>query len=160
MPRSHKRGSRLLRALLLVAIAGVVGQVVAKRKTFGDEDSDAFGLAAIVGGREFTSRARALRSGSALAVMGGVEIDLRNATLDPQGATLTVTAVMGGVEVTLPHGWRVELETDVKMAGLEANVTDPADLPDDAPTLRLTVTARMGGVEVDQERSPLASGVR
>jgi hypothetical protein len=37
---------------LLVVIAGVVGQLVAKRMTFGDESSDAFRLAAIGGGKE------------------------------------------------------------------------------------------------------------
>jgi hypothetical protein len=143
-----KRGSGLLRVLFFVVLAGVVGQLVAKRKTFGDESSDVFGLAAIGGGKEFESRAAALRSGSALAVMGGVEIDLRQANLDPDGATLDVTAVMGGVEVTLPRGWAVDVETNEKLGGVETRLTESDDRPEGAPTLHVTVNALMGGVEI------------
>jgi predicted membrane protein len=148
MPLSVTRGSRLLRALLLVVMAGVVGQLVAKRMTFGDESSDAFRLAAIGGGKELKSRATALRSASALAVMGGVEIDLREATLDPGGATLDVTAVMGGVEVTLPPGWVVEVENHGKMGGVETRLTESADHPEGAPTLHMSTNAWLGGVEI------------
>jgi hypothetical protein len=145
---SLTRGSSLLRALLLVAIASVVGQLVAKRMTFGDESSDAFRLAAVGGGKEFKSRATALRSASALAVVGGVEIDLREATLDPGGATLEVTAVLGGIEVTLPSGWAVDIENHAKMAGVETRLTESADHPEGAPTLHVTINAWFGGVEV------------
>jgi hypothetical protein len=148
MPRSVTRGSKLLRTLLLVVIAGVVGQLVAKRMTFGDESSDAFRLAAIGGGKELKSRATALRSAAALAVMGGVEIDLREATLAPGGATLDVTAVMGGVEVRLPPGWVVGVENHGKMGGVETRLTESADHQEGAPTLQVSTNAWLGGVEI------------
>lgn len=148
--RKKTRGSGLLRALLLVVLASVVGQLVAKRMTFGDEDSDTFRLAAIGGGRELKSRATALRSASAFAAMGGIEIDLREATLDPEGATLDVTAVMGGVEVTVPSGWVVDLETHEKLGGVEARLTNPADQPEGAPTLHVKINAVLGGVEIGE----------
>ena len=137
-----------MRAGFLVMAAGAVSQLVAKRMTTGDEDSDVFRLAAIFGGREFKSRATALRSASALAVMGGVEIDLRDANLDPAGATLDVTAVMGGVEVTLPRGWVVELTPKVKIGGVDTRLTESDDHPEGAPTLHVTVNALLGGVEI------------
>jgi Cell wall-active antibiotics response 4TMS YvqF len=146
--RSVTRGSKLLRALFIVVIAGVVGQLVGKRMTEGDEGSDAFRLAAIVGGKEFESRATALQSASALAVMGGVELDLREAALDPGGATLDVTAIMGGVEVTLPPGWVVDLRTRGFMGGVDKRLTESADHPDGAPTLHVTANAWLGGVEI------------
>jgi hypothetical protein len=146
--RSGTQRSRLLRSLFLVLIAGVVGQLVAKRMNEGDEDSDAFRLAAIVGGKELASRATTLRSASALAVMGGVEIDLREAALDPAGATLDITAVMGGVEVTLPRGWVVELETHGLLGGVDSRLTESAVHPEGAPTLRVTARAWLGGVEI------------
>ncbi|HEY7043975.1 MAG TPA: LiaF domain-containing protein [Nocardioidaceae bacterium] len=150
---SHAAGTRrrkLLRALFLVVVAGVVSQLVSKRMTSGDEDSDAFQLAAVFGGREFKSRATALRSASALAVMGGVEIDLREATLDPAGATLDITTVMGGVEVTLPPGWVVDLETHEHMGGVDSRLTDSADTAEGAPTLHVKANAWLGGVEIRQ----------
>ena len=142
------RKSRVLRALLLVVIASAVGQLVAKKMTHGDESSDSFGLAAIGGGRELTSRATALRSASALAVMGGVEIDLREATLDAAGATLDITAVLGGVEVKVPPGWAVDVEMRGALGGVEARVTDPEDAPAGAPTLHVRTNTWLGGVEI------------
>lgn len=146
--RSVARGPRLLPALLFVLIAGAVGQLVAKRMTEGDEDSDAFRLAAIVGGKELESHATALRSASALAVMGGLDIDLREATLDPAGATLDVTAILGGVEVTLPPGWVVDLKTLAFMGGVDKRLTESVDHSEGAPTLHVTINAWLGGVEI------------
>ena len=129
-------------------LASAVGQLVAKRMTFGDENSDAFRLAAIGGGKELRSRATAFRSASALAVMGGVEIDLREATLDPGGATLDVTAVMGGVEITLPPDCAVEIETHGSMGGVDTRLTESTDQQAGAPTLHLRVNAWLGGVQI------------
>ncbi len=89
-----------------------------------------------------------MRSGSALAVMGGVELDLREATLDPGGATLAVTAVMGGVEVRLPPGWVVAVETNEKLGGVDTHLTESVDHAEDAPTLHVTINAWLGGVEI------------
>jgi predicted membrane protein len=148
--RSVTPRSGLVRTVLLVLVAGVVGQLVAKRMTRGDEDSDDVRLAAIVGGKELKSRATALRSASALAVMGGVEIDLRDASLDPGGATLDVTAIMGGVEVRLPVGWVVDVESRGGLGGVDTRLTEAADLPDGAPTLRVTTNTWLGGVEISE----------
>jgi hypothetical protein len=147
--RSAIRGS--VRALSLIVVAGVVGQLVSKRMTSGDEDSDDVRLAAIVGGKELKSRATALRSASALAVVGGVDIDLRDATLDPAGATLDVTTVLGGVEVTLPTGWVVDVETRGSMSGVDTRLSESSDHPEGAPTLRVTANAWLGGVEISQK---------
>jgi len=136
--------------VLLVLIAAVVGQLVAKRMTKGDEDSDEFRLAAIVGGKEFKSRATALRSASALAVVGGLDIDLRGATLDPAGATLDVTAVMGGAQVTLPPGWVVDLETRGSLGGVDTRLNESADHPEGAPTLHVTTNTWFGGVQISE----------
>jgi predicted membrane protein len=142
------RGSRLLRALFLVLIASAVGQLIAKRMTNGDENSDTFRLAAIFGGKELQSRATALRSASALAVMGGVEIDLRDAALDPGGATLDVTTILGGVDVTLPAGWVVDLRTRGIMGGVDTHLTESAEDLEGAPTLHVTTNTLLGGVDI------------
>jgi hypothetical protein len=146
--RQKTKLARLIRALLLVVIAGAVSQLVAKRLTGGDETSDEFQLAAIGGGKEFKSRAPALRSASAVAVLGGVELDVRDAALAPEGATLDVTAVLGGVEVTVPPGWAVEVESRGKLGGVDTRLIESADLPVGAPTLHVTTNAWLGGIEI------------
>lgn len=80
--------------------------------------------------------------------MGGVELDLRGARLDPAGATIDVNATMGGAQIIVPDDWLVRVDTSGFAGGAETKVTDPADLPAAAPKLRVHVTARLGGTQV------------
>ena len=146
---------RTLRAtgkfLLFGTLLWGVGQLLARRYTEGDAAADEFSLAAILGGAERTCTADALRRGRCLAVCGGVQLDLREAELDPAGAELLVQATMGGVQVIVPGAWRVTVDADAKAGGVDTHVTAPGDLPDDAPALTVRVVARMGGVQVTTE---------
>lgn len=145
-------GSKVLRGLALLVIVSAAGQLVGRRISRGDESSDVFRLAAIGGGRELVSEAEAFRAGSALAVMGGIEIDLREATLDPDGATLDIRACMGGVDVTLPAGWRVEVERHGFAGGVDTRIGESSDVHDGAPTLHITAKAWLGGIEIRDDR--------
>jgi len=140
---------KLLRILLWIMAVQVavwiVGLVMSKRMSKGDESSDEFQVAAICGGKKFRSRATSLRSDAAVASMGGIDLDLRDATLDPAGAELEVRATMGGVQVTVSEDWAVEVDTETKAGGFEVNVTPLEDLPDDAPKLHIHASTRMGG---------------
>ena len=142
------RGKKLLRILAWVvalqAIMFIVGQVISRRMTMGDESSDVFQVAAIFGGKKFHSEAHGFRSGTAIATMGGVDLDLRDATLDPAGAELEVKATMGGVQVVVPEAWAVDVESEGP-GGFEVTVTPPEDLPDDAPKLHIHAMTVMGG---------------
>jgi predicted membrane protein len=57
---------------------------------------------------EFRSTASAFRGGQVECWFGGGTVDLRDATLDPNGARLRVTAVFGGGTVLVPEDWVVE----------------------------------------------------
>lgn len=132
--------------VVVVAGLGAVGQALARRKTVGDETADEFELAAYVGGAQRTCRAASLRRGLVSVVCGGVDLDLREAVLDPAGATLELSATWGGVNVTVPDSWRVEVEQRSMLGGVDSRVTPPEELPDDAPVLRVTASTRFGGV--------------
>ena len=84
---------------------------------------------------------------SALAFMGGVELDLRDATLDPGVTEIEVLAVMGGVVVTVPPNVRLESDGFAFMGGFEDQLKQPASGDPNAPVVRLTGFAFMGGVE-------------
>jgi predicted membrane protein len=77
--------------------------------------------------------------------MGGIDLDLRHATLDPAGAELKLKATMGGVQVLVPEDWAIHIDTEMLAGGFEVNVTPPEKLPEDAPKLRIHALARMGG---------------
>ena len=125
-----------------------VGQALARRRTAGDETSDEFELAAYFGGGERRSTATSLRRGIVRVCCGGVDLDLREASLDPLGATLDVSATWGGVNVVVPRTWKVWVDDRSTLGGVDTRVTPPEELPDDAPELRVSVNARMGGVAI------------
>ena len=83
----------------------------------------------------------------AIAFMGGVELDLREATLGPGVTEIAVLAVMGGVVVTVPPNVRLECDGFAFMGGFEDQLKLPASGDPDAPVVRLTGFAFMGGVE-------------
>lgn len=84
----------------------------------------------------------------AVAFMGGVELDLREAILDPQVTEISVLAVMGGVVVTVPPNVRLESDGFAFMGGFEDQLKQPASGDPNAPVVKLTGFAFMGGVEV------------
>ena len=138
-------------AVLTGVAVGVARTILVRRLTEGDSESDAFSVAAIIGGVDRTSTASALRRGHVVAAVGGVNLDLREATLDPAGADLRVEAYVGGVQVSVPNTWRIPVHWEAVMGGVEASVPEPDDLPEDAPTLRIEAMARFGGVMVTAE---------
>jgi hypothetical protein len=83
----------------------------------------------------------------ALAIMGGIELDLRDATLAGAVTEIHVLALMGGVDITVPPGVRLEVDGLAIMGGFEDQARSlPAIAQHDAPVVRVTGLALMGGV--------------
>jgi hypothetical protein len=89
-------------------------------------------------------------------VMGGAELDFREARLGPGVHDVTVFCVMGGVEIIVPPGLNVDVEGVGLMGGFEQG-SGRVDVDPQAPTLRVRGVAIMGGVDVN-ERLPGESG--
>ena len=142
-------GHKLKRTLIWIVVAQVVGwvvgQIITKRMTKGDEASDEFQVAAIMGGKKFESHAQDLKSGAAITSMGGIELDLRDATLDSDGAILELKTTMGGIQVIVPEDWAVDVDQKSLAGGFDVKVTPPENLPEDAPKLHIQAVTRMGG---------------
>jgi hypothetical protein len=83
----------------------------------------------------------------AVAIMGGIELDLRQAELPPGVTEIHAFVLMGGLEVTVPPGVRLETDGFAFLGGFEDRVDDPGPIARDAPVVRLTGIAIMGGVE-------------
>ncbi len=91
-----------------------------------------------------------------LAVMGGAELDFREARFGAEGIDINIFALMGGVEIIIPPGVRVEISGVALMGGFEEHgSTSAADAY--APVLRVGGFALMGGVEI-RTRYPGESG--
>jgi hypothetical protein len=145
--------SMLLRSLVFAAglLTGLTAAATVARlfiPSRGDEDSDELALVAISNGIELESRATAFRGGTVGIWMGGVELDLSNATVAPGGARLQVTAFMGGLDLVVSPGWRVEVDTRGAAHGVDATLTGQDELPETAPRLRIGVLAVAAGVDI------------
>jgi len=102
--------------------------------------------AALLGGVKRRNASRDFRGGDATAVMGGCELDLREARIASGEAVLDVFAFWGGVEVRVPPDWAVVLRGMPVLGAIEDQTT-AAGVPKRA-TLVIKGVAIMGGVEI------------
>jgi hypothetical protein len=86
----------------------------------------------------------------ALAFMGGIELDFREALLPPGETRVFVGALMGGAEILVPPGVRVETDGFAFMGGFDEDMGGDLGPPPgpNAPVIRISGFAFMGGVEV------------
>jgi hypothetical protein len=81
-----------------------------------------------------------------ISIMGGVELDFRDAVMLDGVTEVEIRTIMGGVTIIVPDDIDVETEGMGIMGGFEhlGHISgDP-----DAPLLRITGFAIMGGVEI------------
>jgi class 3 adenylate cyclase len=104
-------------------------------------------LVAIMGGENRRGRWRADRRLGAIAMMGGVNIDLRDATLEGDEIEITAWAVMGGVNIVVPEGIPVDFSGLMFMGGRVDRTSDVEPLPG-APTIRIRGYGMWGSIVV------------
>ena len=89
---------------------------------------------------------------TSITVMGGAELDFREAVFATREVRIHVVTVMGGVEVVVPPGVRVEWAGIALMGGVSTPERSAPDIPD-GPVVRVSGFVLMGGLEVT-ERLP------
>jgi hypothetical protein len=88
---------------------------------------------------------------TAVAFMGGVQLDLRDARLTHAETTIRAFAVMGGIEIIVPHDVAVIVEGVGIMGGFDDSVGYTEPRPGQ-PVIRVTGLAFWGGVEVKRPK--------
>jgi len=113
-------------------------------------DADDFDLLGIFGGSERRVSSRAFTGGTATAIFGGVEVDLRDATIAEPPAVVTAVALFGGVELVVPDEWSVAVDALPLFGGVEdERGRPPADAtPREEPDLFVTGFVAFGGITV------------
>jgi hypothetical protein len=94
----------------------------------------------------------------ALSLMGGVELDFREASLLEGTTEVVAIAVMGGVKITVPDDVDVEVNGIGLMGGFD-HVSHHQPGPD-RPLIRVKGLALMGGVSVKVKPAPGSSAVK
>jgi hypothetical protein len=102
----------------------------------------------IMGGSQRKGRWRLREKTNAVAIMGGCQLDLRNAEVEGPGVLINAITLMGGIEIIVPEGIEVELGGIAIMGGKDARrLKDVPTLPG-SPVIRVRVFAFWGGVTV------------
>lgn len=114
--------------------------------------SDNFDLVGILGGSEHRVTSHTFRGGSATALFGGVDVDLREAEITDPPAIVTATALFGGVEITVPEEWVVEVDALPILGGVDDErprrpIEGEAE-PKDGPDLVVNGFVAFGGISI------------
>jgi len=87
-----------------------------------------------------------------LAMMGGAELDLRQARFAAPEVVITINAFMGGAQVIVGPNVRVQMEGTGIMGGYSGpSGLVEADLDEDSPVVRIKGVAIWGGVSVERK---------
>ena len=107
-------------------------------------------VVAVFGGAERSGRWTVRRYTSAMAVFGGVDLDLREATFAAPVVEVNVFCMFGGVELKVPDGVTVRNQVMGIFGGSEASHLGPPD--PNAPTIILKGVCLFGGVDAHGDK--------
>jgi len=101
----------------------------------------------ILGGGDRRGRWRVPERMTVVNVLGGADLDLREATLAAPEVEIRVFSLLGGSDVIVPEGVHVELGGFAVLGGNDLKLTGPAP-PPGAPLVRVRAWSLLGGTDV------------
>jgi hypothetical protein len=134
-------------SMVVAAVAAMQAKGRIGRNT--DESADEITAGAVFGPLAYRSTSQHLHGGRLETWYGGGVLDLRDATLAPDGATLDVLAVFGGGQILVPAGWRVV--SSVRGLGGVSDARPAQGRPQDAPLLTIEGMVFAGGFAIMSE---------
>ena len=148
----HGGGFGLMTGLLLIGFG--VWLVFRKgRQQSGSVITDAASIDhwVMFGGVEENLTTQQFNGGNATAVFGGVDLDLRKASLAPGDVVMNLSAIFGGVEVKVPEDWDISVEGTGIFGAVEDKTGGvAADQLKSGSRLIIRATAIFGGVEISR----------
>jgi hypothetical protein len=84
----------------------------------------------------------------AVALMGGIDVDLTHARIGPGTSYIEIRAIMGSVTVLVPPDIRIECDGDSIVASFDIDRGSTPTPPSDAPLVVVTGMALLGAVHV------------
>lgn len=116
----------------------------------GDPRTTVIG-AAVFSGLERRVTTQDFQGGNVTAIFGGIELDLSEANMQADEATLEVTAIFGGAEIRVPYSWQVSYRGSPIFGGVEDKTrVRNSDAVSGSKTKVLNITGAVifGGVEI------------
>jgi Domain of unknown function (DUF1707)/Cell wall-active antibiotics response 4TMS YvqF len=101
----------------------------------------------ILGGVERRGRWRVPRRSFVLSLLGGSDLDLRQAEIDADVVTIWTFAVIGGVDIYVPEGVEVDAGGFALLGGVDEHGADTPPRPG-SPLVRVRCLALIGGADI------------
>jgi len=98
-------------------------------------------------GAQLRVQSQAWKGGELVVTAGGVELDLRQAELHPDGAVLVVRVLMGGIDIRVPDTWQVQCHVTPLLGGAEDSTRSTQGVSS-APRLLVKGNVTLGGVSI------------
>ena len=114
----------------------------------------------ILGGGDRKGRWRIASRSTVVNVLGGADLDLRDAMIDSNETVITVVSILGGSDIIVPEGVEVELGGFAILGGNDLKVEGPRPRSG-APVVRVRAFSLLGGTDVKTKRArrtPPSSG--
>lgn len=104
----------------------------------------------IFGGREIFVNSQQLAGGKATSIFGGIEFDLRKASLRPGGAVIDCVSIFGGCGFKIPMDWNVRNEVTTIFGAFtdKRGETYSDRYYDPSKTLVIKGVSIFGGIEI------------
>jgi len=136
---------------LLIIAAGLWIIFKPRPKGFGENapeiQDDDLGAFVIFSGIKRRFESDKFRGGKATAILGGLELDLTQAKLKDNQATVELTAILGGIDLFVPRDWKVIVDSSAILGGVDDKHSSapPATIQ---MTLYVKATAILGGIDI------------
>jgi hypothetical protein len=137
---------RLWPLFLVLLGLSILSHSMRRDRGISTDSSSVISAFAFLSGVQRICRSQNFRGGEITAIMGGCEIDLRQAAMQGDEMVINTFSFWGGIEIRVPDDWTVSMEILPLMGGCEDHATTHGD----GPHKHLVVKgmAIMGGVEV------------
>lgn len=130
--------------VILFGVSLLLGQYRARTRA---ATSDATTVFAFFGGAERRVTSQTFRNADLTAIFGGIELDLRDATIADPPAHISTTTIFGGAEIRVPREWNVRIDV-LPLFGATEDSRPRADEAHEDVDLVLTGFVAFGGVEL------------
>ena len=128
---------------------GAPGWSCSSLNAAGRDPNNDFNYTAIFGGGKRRIESKEFRGGSVVAIFGGYNIDLRDAGIAAESATIDVNALFGGIDIKVPDTWKVDVRANAIFGGVEDKTAPPRTTAGvTPPRLIITGFAAFGGIVV------------
>ena len=112
----------------------------------------------ILGSGDRRGRWRVAERVTVVNVLGGADLDLREATLAAPEVHITVVSLCGGSDIVVPEGVHVELSSFAFLGGDELKLEGP-EPPPGAPIVHVRTVSILGGTDVKTRRGRRRRGL-